>query len=363
MKIHHHGARTAPFCAALLLAFALLATPAAAASSGRKVLSADTPDATAAAPTPEAPAATPEAPAATPEAAAAAEAPAAPAADDPAAAAADPAAEPAGPPSSPFVPTELPPLTPAPVEPPRGRRSSRSAPLSVGALKKLKRAAASHVYAAPTNGAGPKAEQLAALLAETAPPLPINVTGAVEATSSSQLISPINFGREYDNYRSIYLDRHAVGERCNQGLSGFKLNLNYRPKDRSSAEMRFSYGCIPANARGYRWVRTASQDWGWGSVVFLDRHDLNCGPNAVMNEWRLVRPAGDKLAFDYRCVDVPRVWNCGWVTTPWGADGGGHTNFLDRHLVQCPTTSKSINRWRMQASNNQIRFIALCCQA
>jgi hypothetical protein len=50
-----------------------------------------------------------------------------------------------------------------------------------------------------------------------------------------------------------------------------------------------------------RIVSTPANDWGWGNSVYLDRHDVACAGDEVMNYFQLYRPSGNQIAYRYRC--------------------------------------------------------------
>jgi len=51
---------------------------------------------------------------------------------------------------------------------------------------------------------------------------------------------------------------------------------------------------------------------------------------------------------------------CRGVSTPWNDDGGGHTKNLDRHDVGC-NSNELLNRIRLARSGKQIRYDYTCC--
>ncbi|GBG00371.1 hypothetical protein Rsub_13261 [Raphidocelis subcapitata] len=131
-----------------------------------------------------------------------------------------------------------------------------------------------------------------------------------------------------------------------------------------TALMSFNYMCTDASTRSFTTFRTGANDWGGGSTVFLDRHNVDCGANRVLNEWKLVRPSANQIAIQYVCGFVPtRTTNCELRATAWSSNGRGQVNFLDRHSVYCPG-DKMINRWQVQNDkNSNIRFLFNCCDA
>jgi len=52
---------------------------------------------------------------------------------------------------------------------------------------------------------------------------------------------------------------------------------------------------------------------------------------------------------------------CRGTATPWNDDGGGHTKNLDRHDVGC-NSNEILNRIRLVRSGKQIRYDYTCCK-
>ncbi|GBG00369.1 hypothetical protein Rsub_13259 [Raphidocelis subcapitata] len=346
----------APFWAALLLACALLATPAVAAASGRKALSVETPDAApadaAAAATPEAPTpATPttslDAPSITPEAAAAA--------PDTASAAS------AAPP-----PDSTAPAVPQIPSPPPAESSYLEAPIPRAASSTTRRRQRKSDGPMPTTVSVAPTARIRRV--DVGAPTTVTEEGNTQHESAASVVHAdatgaiaISWGGERDGYKSVYLDRHLVGDKCDQGLNGWKLNMRYRSWP-NTAQMRFEYSCAYAPARSFSTFRTGANDWGNGNTVFLDRHNVNCGPNRVLSDWKLVRPSTNQIAIQFVCANVPSTVGCLMQFTDWTSNGRGQVNFLDRHRVQCPG-SKKLNHWQLRTNNaaGQYRVQYICC--
>lgn len=70
---------------------------------------------------------------------------------------------------------------------------------------------------------------------------------------------------------------------------------------------------VPANTK-CRIVSTPFNEEGGGNAVYLDRHNVECGPNETINRFRLVRESGPngatgKYRYDYYCCqnNVPQA--------------------------------------------------------
>jgi hypothetical protein len=103
---------------------------------------------------------------------------------------------------------------------------------------------------------------------------------------------------------------------------------------------------------------TPSNDWGNGNLIFLDRHALDCGDDAI-NKFHLRRPAGNRINYNYECLEGVNSSKSGWKYTGTQPDGGGNTIFLDRHNVNCG--DKPIVDFKLQRpSGNTIRYAFKC---
>ena len=92
----------------------------------------------------------------------------------------------------------------------------------------------------------------------------------------------------------IHLDRHNVT--CgDDGLIGFSL------KKTGNNTMFYEYTCrndinTPLEAQ----KNTGANDWGGNHLIYLDRHTMDCGKKAI-GEFKFTRPAGNKIMYNYKC--------------------------------------------------------------
>jgi hypothetical protein len=117
---------------------------------------------------------------------------------------------------------------------------------------------------------------------------------------------------------------------------------------------------------------TSFEDSGGGNLIFLDRHNVDCGNNAAISEFRLIRDENQvikgrikrlfkirsdlpaivivdilrplfQIKYDYTCKSSARpnpMIDCEDLSTPPNEGGGGGNviEFLDRHNVVCPAS-------------------------
>ncbi|CCQ10444.1 hypothetical protein PALB_13110 [Pseudoalteromonas luteoviolacea B = ATCC 29581] len=126
---------------------------------------------------------------------------------------------------------------------------------------------------------------------------------------------------------AIYLDRHSVS--CgNDALNSIHL---FRP---SPTQIAYEYGCTQLNNATNNSVYTPGNDDGGGNVIFLDRHTLNCEGKALQ-ALQLQRPTSNSIQYHYQCSDTA-LTNITDYFTPANDDGAGNAVYLDRHHVVCP---------------------------
>lgn len=53
--------------------------------------------------------------------------------------------------------------------------------------------------------------------------------------------------------------------------------------------------------------------------------------------------------------------NCAEKFTPWNADGGGNTLYLDRHRLNCGASSDVLRSFQLERLGNKIRYKYMCC--
>ena len=80
-------------------------------------------------------------------------------------------------------------------------------------------------------------------------------------------------------------------------------------------------------------MSTPANDDGQGNFLFLDRHHVDCGVNA-MSSLHLFRPSLTEIAYEYQCTEMGNDNSTNVFTTD-NDDGGGNVIYLDRHTINC----------------------------
>ena len=184
-------------------------------------------------------------------------------------------------------------------------------------------------------------------------PSPSTKTNVVPFTKGSVQGTPINDG---DN-ALIYLDRHNIN--C-----GAKAINQFQYKRDTGGKFHYDFTCADGGNIGeiVNQTDTLNQTDGGGSHIYLDRHDVKClGDNSVISRFQLTRPANNEIMYNYTCQKSNRPLTCRDVTTPANDEGNG-TMYLDRHNVSCGA-DEAISQFRFtRPSAGKIAYSYKCCK-
>lgn len=109
---------------------------------------------------------------------------------------------------------------------------------------------------------------------------------------------------------------------------------------------------------------------GNGSVLALKNHKIDCGLDAVLQGFHLIRPDQKNLSYELWCKTTTLInkAHVQQIATAFLSTevltGNLSTNFLDRHLVKCPT-GFALQAFKLeiyQASFEKIRYIGTCVE-
>ena len=107
---------------------------------------------------------------------------------------------------------------------------------------------------------------------------------------------------------------------------------------------------------------------GGGNMIFLDRHNVDCGNEALL-KFQLRRNGppnyADLIYYEYHCTKglAPMFNNCKTHYTHFQDDGGGNVQFLDRQAPFCGN-QQVMTQFKLQrdhANGNKVRYQFRCC--
>lgn len=172
---------------------------------------------------------------------------------------------------------------------------------------------------------------------------------------SKGLIKDTGFNDE-GNGNAVYLDRHNVT--CdNEGIQRFRLIRNGQGK------YRIDYTCAANGQLGASSNKdTGFNDEGNGNVIYLDRHNVDCGKDSVLSQFQLTRNGQGKFRYNYTCKSSKAPINCRDVTTPGNDDGRGNAVYLDRHDLTCADDEVMSRFQLVRPTPNTIQYQFKCCK-
>lgn len=126
----------------------------------------------------------------------------------------------------------------------------------------------------------------------------------------------------------ILLDRQHVD--CgDDALTGFKLE---RP---STNTVNYKVTCMEGVDSGKsEWKTTTKNEQGGGNVIYLDRHKVDCGLTPIVN-FKLSNPDDVNMEYAFKCSNLPHDGACRDLVTSFDETGDGNMVYLDKHNVQC----------------------------
>jgi len=176
-------------------------------------------------------------------------------------------------------------------------------------------------------------------------------------------------GLSVNNGSALYLDRQNVD--CgDNGIKRFQL------KKKADGSYRYEYSCSAPFENG---VNTKANEIKGavskstplnedgsvfnmgGNSIFLDRHQVDCGEDSAITQFKLNRAGTtNKYQYDYKCVKIGKPMSSRILTTPANDDGGGNAIFLDRHDAAC-ADDEAMNYFTLiRPSESQIAYKYRC---
>lgn len=155
---------------------------------------------------------------------------------------------------------------------------------------------------------------------------------------------------------TVYLDRHNITCDSN-GIKRFRLVRDGQGK------YRYDYTCMSGGDLGSSTSKnTGFNDEGNGNVVYLDRHNIDCGSNSVLSQFKLNRSGQNQYRYDYSCLSSNKPLQCRSVTTQGNDDGGGNAVYLDRHDINC-NDDETLSQFKLtRPTGNTIQYQYKCCK-
>jgi len=110
-----------------------------------------------------------------------------------------------------------------------------------------------------------------------------------------------------------FLDRHNVTCGNKSGINRFQYTLGDQTNNDTKDKFQYKYTCT--NGGDLEDIdaskTTATNDGGNGNVYFLDRQEIICPSDEILNKFKLERPGEpNKIYYSYNCIKSKKPLTC-----------------------------------------------------
>jgi hypothetical protein len=168
-------------------------------------------------------------------------------------------------------------------------------------------------------------------------------------------IEKTTLANDWGNSNTFFLDRHDIN--C-----GDKSVLNQLVLTRPAEnQLQYKYTCLSASDIGPSMSKETPLNDGSASSIYLDRHDVKCDAGSGLSELKLETVNGNSYHYKYQCATVPSMGSCVEKTTPANDWGNGSVIFLDRHNVKCEP-NQVLSRLKLtRPEPDKLQYNYTCC--
>jgi hypothetical protein len=161
----------------------------------------------------------------------------------------------------------------------------------------------------------------------------------------------------------IHLAEHEHSVDCGENsiLNQFHMNREY-DANRVPNHLQYNYTCHTGHKGNLTDKKTADNDSGGGNLIFLDRHTVDC-EDKFINQFKLLTQSAGTMRYDYKCSDTPvDTETCRSDKISPQEDGGGNVIYLDRQNVSC-NEGEALTKFRLsRPSGNTVAYEYTCCK-
>ncbi len=185
--------------------------------------------------------------------------------------------------------------------------------------------------------------------------------GKVSESSQPKLsLRAGNSGAQADGNGTVYyLDRHNVD--CGSDALN-QFGLIRQP----GGKTQYNFSCLnPLNLQTKALATNAqykgSKRGKRSSALYLDRHDVNCDDKPI-TQFGLKRSGTRRIKYEYKCGNVePSDVTCRNTSTPWNQESNS-VHYLDRHNVKC-NSDEYISKFKLNRDGGgKFRYDYKCCK-
>jgi hypothetical protein len=185
--------------------------------------------------------------------------------------------------------------------------------------------------------------------------------GKVSESSQPKLsLRAGNSGAQADGNGTVYyLDRHNVD--CGSDALN-QFGLIRQPGGRT----QYNFSCLkPLNLQTKALATSAQYKGGRrgrrSSATYLDRHDVNCGDKPI-TQFGLKRNGTRRIYYKYKCGNVlSSDVTCRNTSTPWNQESSS-VHYLDRHNAKC-NSDEYMSKFKLNRNGRgKFRYDYKCCK-
>jgi hypothetical protein len=171
--------------------------------------------------------------------------------------------------------------------------------------------------------------------------------------------SPISMTTPLNNtgqWESKYLDRHNIKCSTGNALSQFRLKTDGKSK------MQYIYKCVSGGDFETPVMKNSEYNKDY-NAKYLDRLNVDCGTNSVLSQASLSRKKGNLWRYNYTCNNSKKPLTCRNLSTKINSNGGGRVNYLDKHDVKCGP-DEALSQFKLVGvDSGNYKYDYTCCSA
>lgn len=120
-----------------------------------------------------------------------------------------------------------------------------------------------------------------------------------------------------NGFPSEFLDRHKIECPKQTSINRFKYELGDQTNNNTKDKFQYKYTCTKGGELEDAIISktTPENERGNGDFVYLDRHNIECGTNEVLNSFEYKRQGADKIYYSYNCIKSKKPLSCRQVKT------------------------------------------------
>lgn len=159
-----------------------------------------------------------------------------------------------------------------------------------------------------------------------------------------------------------FLDRHNLD--CGAGNAMSSWTVKNAGCSTNYFYMDYSCNTVPVLTGTVTTRNTGCQVGVGYKTEYLDRHNVECNNNEVLQQWRLMTAtcSAGLMKVDYNCAGVFTTPTCNQHETACNEIQGQGPIYLDRHNIACPANAPFLKGWRLvYCSGVNYKFVYTCC--